>query len=143
MLFFVIASVAVLVAPNPSAADSPDDIIVFVNISITESKINIDDLKNYFLKRKTRWKKGGKVIPVNAKAGTALRKDFLDRALGMTSEAEESYWNERRIQIGVSNPPEFSNIQKAVFKIRGAIGYVYRSEYKKGVTKVVLVIPSG
>jgi hypothetical protein len=61
----------------------------------------------------------------------------------MTLKQEESYWNDARIRKGVSMPAEFSAIQKAVFKIKGAIGYLYRSDYKKGVTKIVLVIPSG
>jgi hypothetical protein len=142
MLFLLIGAIAVMIAPKPSAADSPDDIIVFVNNSVPVSKMNIDELKNLFLKRKIRWGRGDKVIPIHAKAGTTLRKDFLQRALGMTLEKEKSYWNERRIQSGVSKPAEFSSIQKAVFKIKGAIGYVYRSDYKKGVTKIVMVIPS-
>ena len=63
-VFLIIAIVAVLAVPELSSADSPNDIIVFVNTAVSIDDINIDDLKNYFLKRKTRWKKGGKVIPV-------------------------------------------------------------------------------
>jgi hypothetical protein len=143
MLFILVGAVAVITAPRTSAADSPDDIIVFVNNSVPVDQLNIDDVKNLFLKRKLRWGTGGKVIPINAKSGTGLRSDFLKRACNMTLKQEESYWNDARIRKGVSMPAEFSAIQKAVFKIKGAIGYLYRSDYKKGVTKIVLVIPSG
>jgi hypothetical protein len=143
VLVLLAGAVAVITAPKTSAADNPDDIIVFVNNAVPVDQMNIDDVKNLFLKRKIRWGTGGKVIPIHAKPATVLRSDFLKRACNMSLKQEESYWNDARIRKGVSMPAEFSSIQKAVFKIKGAIGYIYRSDYKKGVTKIVLVLPSG
>ncbi len=37
-------------------------------------------------------------------------------------------------------PATFSNLLKAVFKVNGSVGYVFRSDYKEGVVKVLMVL---
>jgi hypothetical protein len=90
----------------------------------------------------TCWSSGAKVVPLNVTNGSGLRDDFRARVLGMTSAQEQSYWQERKIKAGESTPSEFGDTLRAVFKLRGAIGYVYRSQFKEGTAKVLLVIPA-
>ena len=54
---------------------------------------------------------------------------------------EDSYWAEAKIMKGMTSPPEFSNVLKAVFKVDFSIGYVFRKDYKEGVVKILRVIP--
>ena len=116
VLVLLAGAVAIMTAPKTSAADSPDDIIVFVNNAVPVDQMNIDDVKNLFLKRKLRWGTGGKVIPIHAKPATVLRSDFLRRACNMSLKQEESYWNDARIRKGVSMPAELAPFKRPCLK---------------------------
>lgn len=129
------------VAPGPTAADSPQDILVVVNNSLPLDQVSVDDLRDLFLKRRLNWQQGGKAVPIHAPEGSSLRKHFVKRLMGMSVADELTYWQERKIKAGVTPPAEFGNTLKAVFKLKGAVSYVYRSEYKDGVAKVLLVLP--
>ncbi|MCP4677428.1 MAG: hypothetical protein GY854_18315 [Deltaproteobacteria bacterium] len=129
-------------APRLSAADSPNDILVVVNNSVPVENIPADRVRNFFLKKAQRFKGGMKVFPVNAREGTDIRKEFRKRLLDMTANEETRYWQDQKIKGGITPPPELGNTQKAVFKIKGAVSYVFRSEYKEKTSKVVLVLPA-
>ncbi len=138
----VVALLTALFAPKAGHADDPNDILVVINKKVKHPKMSPAEIKNIFLKLTTRWKDGNKIVPINAKQGTPLRQEFLKAVINMTEAREKDYWHDRKIRVGASKPPEFSHTQKAVFKLKGAIGYVYRSEHKDGVTNVILVIPA-
>ena len=129
-------------------AESPDDIIVFVNKALKVDSVEIDELKEIFLKNKTSWSPREKIVCINAKKGTALRKTFRQRVLGMAENAENIYWQDRMSRHKLARPPEFSNTVKAVFKVKamfktlGAIGYAFRKDVPENVVKTVLVIPN-
>ena len=122
-------------------AESPDDILIVANKSVPMDSISSAELKAIFLKKKSRWKNGSKTIPINAKDGTLLRKTFVQRLLNMEQTREKSYWQEQKIRKGTLPPATFSNLLKAVFKVNGSVGYVFRSDYKEGVVKVLMVLP--
>ena len=139
-LFLVVIAVGMLM-PYASVAEKSDDILIIVNKSNREHNLSIDDVKMYFLKKRTTWKKGGKVVPIHAKSGSKLKNEFINRVLNMNQDKEKTYWRNLKIQVGVSKPLELSNIQKAVFNLKGAIGYVYRSQYLDRVSTIALVVP--
>ncbi|MCP4676269.1 MAG: hypothetical protein GY854_12315 [Deltaproteobacteria bacterium] len=138
----VLVAAMLMTFAETASAESPNDILIVVNNAVPQSDITIGELKNLFLKEKTNWSSGKKALPVHAPAGSSLRKDFVSRVLGMNPSGEKIYWQERKIKTGKVQPVEFSNTLKAVFKLRGSVSYVYRSQYKKGVAKVVLVLPA-
>lgn len=146
MRFFAIVLTAAgllsLVISAPAAAQSPDDILVVVNSSSDADSVSTAELREIFLKKRGRWRAGGRAIPIHASESSSLRHDFRRRLLGMTSAEEEKYWSDLRIKSGAQPPVEFSNTLRAVFKLNGAVSYVYRSDYKEGIAKVVLVIPA-
>ena len=39
-------------------------------------------------------------------------------------------------------PFSFSDALRAVFKVKGAVGYVFRGDYKPGVVKIIMVLPA-
>ena len=141
----VIAAACALAAAVFSAeltaqrAESPNDIMVIANKSIRATEISADELKAIFLKKKESFA-GGKVVPINSKAGSPLRKAFQKRVVEMDGSAEASYWEEQKIKSGRTPPAEFSGTLKAVFSVKGSIGYCHRSEYREGVVNVLLVL---
>ncbi len=127
------------ILPATASAESPNDILVIVNSSVKVKAISLSELKDLFLKKRTSVGTSGKVTPVHAKS-PELRGDFRKLVLGMSPDEEKKYWNDRKIQTGDSEPVSFSDTLRATYKLRGAISYVYRSDFKEGVAKVVLEI---
>jgi hypothetical protein len=140
---FAAALVLGLALPSLARAENPKDILIVANAAAGVSKLSLADVRDMFLKKRTSWPSGTKVVPLNVTDGSDLRNDFRARVLGMSGAQEQSYWQERKIKAGESTPSEFGDTLRAVFKLRGAIGYVYRSQFKEGTAKVLLVIPAG
>jgi hypothetical protein len=136
--------VALSVFSSGSAhAESPKDILVIVNRKIPVKSLTTDDIKFIFLRKQLFWPRGGgSVVPIHARSGTELKIEFLKRGLDLTEKDEEAYWRTKQIQTGLTPPAEFTNTLKAIFKLSRAVGYVFRSDYKEGVTTVVLILPA-
>ena len=60
----------------------------------------------------------------------------------MEQSRERSYWQEQKIRKGLMPPATFSNLLMAVFKVNGSVSYVFRSDYKQGVVKILAVLAS-
>ncbi|MCP4600286.1 MAG: hypothetical protein GY847_07100, partial [Proteobacteria bacterium] len=143
--FFVLLTVTAFEAfygSKIARADSPKDILIIVNTSVPVERLSPDDVRNYFLKKLGRWKGGGRVVPINAKTKSRLRVEFRKRILNMNIDQETRYWQNRKIKAGQAKPREFGNTNTAVFRIKSSISYVYRSNYKENLAKVILVLPS-
>jgi ABC-type phosphate transport system substrate-binding protein len=139
--FLLMTVAAVFLAwSSPARAENPNDILVIVNPSVPVKSVSVQDLKDLFLKKRLDWGSGGKAVPIHAAEGSSLRTAFVRRVIGMSVAEEQSYWQERKIKAGIDKPTEFANPLKAVFKIKGAVSYVFRSMYKEGVAKVVMVL---
>jgi len=123
-------------------ADSPDDLLIIANKMVEEDSLTASTVRSIFLKRRSHWQGGSRIVAINDRGGTALRETFQERILDMSARREAIYWEEQKIKTGAAPPAEMSARLKAVFKIQGAISYVLRSEYKSGVAKILLVIPA-
>ena len=123
-----------------SAAENPNDILIVVNNKVAVSAVSIGEVRDIFLKNKTHWSASQKALPINSK-DSALRDDFRSRVLKMNSAAEERHWRDAKVRDNKTEPASFGDSLKAVFKLPGAIGYVYRKDYNSSAAKVVLVIP--
>lgn len=136
----VISSLLLLgfsLASLPGKADK-NTIVVFVNKNIAVDALSIDEVKRLFLKERMTMKDGTTAVPVNAKIGSALRKVFGEKVLGMNPSDEARYWQVQKIRRGVLPATEFNNTQKAVFTLKGGIGYCFESDYIATINKVVL-----
>ncbi len=125
----------------PATADSPDDILVVANFKVEASSISVDELRELFLKQRMTWGDAGRVTAINAKIGTTLRSAFRHAVLQITAGAEQTIWEDQKIRKGIAPPPEFKSTQKAAFRIKGGVSYVFRRDYHEDVTKILLVIP--
>ncbi len=133
---------AVILTPLTAQADNPNDILIVANKAVPVDEISIGDLRNIFLKKKTQWKMGIKAIPLHTSTDDTLRNAFRKKVLEMDSHQEKDYWKDARIMTATTEPPKFSNLLKAVYKLKNSVAYVYRKDYIKGVVKIILVLPA-
>lgn len=137
-----------ILIPNPRleaaspVTGGPEDLIIVVNKANKRNSITLAELREYFLRKRHTWGPGQKSVPIHAKSTTRVREAFNRTVLNMSVNEELQYWQNRKIKFGDSSIVEFGNNLKAVFKIKGSISYVFRSDYKEGVVKVLLVIPA-
>ena len=141
ILLFVFISIIAFV-PSLALAQSPDDILIIANRDVGDNAISVEVLASLFSKERLTWSNGVKVVPIHAK-DPVLKTQFLQSVLGLSLAEDQRYWKEQRIKKGVSPPPEFSNTLKAVFKLKGAVSYLYRAQYRDNVSKILLVLPVG
>lgn len=132
---------AVMLIPGVSSAESPDDILVIANKGVGEKSMSVAELKQIFLKKKSSWSNGDKIVAINAEDNSKVRKDFRKLVLDMTDTEESTYWEKQKIKQQIAAPKELQSRTKAVFKLKNAISYAYRSEVQKNIVKVLLVIP--
>jgi ABC-type phosphate transport system substrate-binding protein len=123
-------------------ADDPLDLLIVANFDVPERSLTQAELHQIFLKVRTNWSNGKSIVPVNQPSGSEGRAEFLQRILGMNESQEKRYWEEQKVRKGVTPPPVFANVAKAVFRLSGSISYVYRKDYLEGVSRVVLVLPA-
>ncbi len=133
----VAALVLFLGATEARAGDY--DLLIIANKSAPASSASRAELKSYFLKKRTSWKGGGRVIPLNAPSGSQLRKAFQSKVLSMSDSEEQEYWKDEGIRRGTQKPAEISNTLKAVYHLRRSVSYVFRKDYKGGVVKILAV----
>jgi len=141
-IFLTLLLATMLLSLPAASADSPNDILVVANKTVKVDAVSVAELKAIFLKKKVRWKTGLKAVPINAKDGTELKKEFLKRVFDMDQDLERSYWQDQKIRTGLVPPVTFRQLLKAVFNIRGSVSYVFRSQYREGVVKILLVLPA-
>jgi len=135
----VALALALPLATFPAAAESPDDILIIANPSLSAVSISKAEAREIFLRTKTDFR-GSRTTPIHASDGSVLRKTFSRKVLGMTEAEEKQYWEKVKIMEGKMPPASFSNTSKAVFKLKDSISYVFRKDYKN-VGKILLVIP--
>lgn len=126
-----------ITSPRPVHSESSNDLLIIANKSVKRGSASRAEIRSYFLKKRTDWKGGGSVIPINATRSSDLRKAFQDKVLQMTDSEEEEYWKDEGIRRGVKKPTEMSNTLKAVYHLKGSISYVFRKDYKGDVAKIL------
>jgi ABC-type phosphate transport system substrate-binding protein len=133
-----IAIAALLLAslPTSTRAESPNDLLIVVNKSVSASNVDVAEVKAVFLKNKTSLS-GDTVFPLNAKSDSDLRAAFRKLVLKMSEEKEKGFWEDEKVKKGVEPPPETAGTLKAVFSKSGGISYVFRKDYKDGTAKIV------
>ena len=120
---------------------NPMDIFIIVHRGVDAKDITQEMVRDLFLKKKVYWSVTERALAVNS-ADSALRDDFRGKVLKMTEAEEQRYWRDARVMGTQIEPTAFPNTLQAVFKLKGAVSYVYRKDYREGVSQVVLVIPA-
>lgn len=86
-----------------------------------------DFLTEAFLKRRTRWRDGEAMRPVDQRPKSDVRKRFTRSVMKRSVAAVRSYWQQRIFSGRGVPPPELDSdddVVSYVLEHRGAVGYV-------------------
>ncbi len=103
---------------------------VVVNASSSTSSLSRATASKLFLKKKTRWESGGKVLPVDQVKKSSVRESFSEAVHNKDVRAIESYWQTQIFGGRATPPPELVSDTEILDYVRthaGAIGYVSRN----------------
>ena len=100
---------------------------VIVNKSNPNVTLTAKEVSDFFLKKKTKWNNGEKVLPVDLNSRSSVRQSFSKDIIGKSVGAVKSYW-QQYVFAGKGNPPIEKNSDAEVINYiknhPGAIGYV-------------------
>lgn len=100
---------------------------VIVNEANPVSEISTSDISKIFLKTKSSWEDGSKVIPIDLNARSATRGAFSQEIHGRSVGAIRSHWQQAAFSGAGTAPVERSGDSDVITFVRnnpGAIGYV-------------------
>ncbi|MBN2527098.1 MAG: hypothetical protein JXR76_11945 [Deltaproteobacteria bacterium] len=140
--FLFLLFIAGTLQSTPLEAESLDDILVFVNPSNSIRKLSVAEVRQIFLKEKTKWSTGNNILCIHPPQNVGLRNQFRSQVLDMTQEEEDTYWQDKKIRDNLSPPVSLGNTYRAVFSLREGISYGYRKDVPRSAVKIVLVIPA-
>ena len=136
-------SLTLALGSTAHSAESPDDLVIVANKSVNLTQADLDTVRDIFLKKRGTWPNGQEAVPVNASEGSDLRAAFLRKVLAMSPGEEQSYWQKEQLTGGKMKPADFPTPLKAVFKVKGSVGYVFRKDLKADLVNTILVLPAG
>jgi ABC-type phosphate transport system substrate-binding protein len=136
---FLLIAVALMQQRTTVQAESVNDIVVIANRNLPVSTVSRVDVRRIFRKEITTYE-GIRIQPIHARTGSALRKQFVSRVLGMSDSREQKYWQDMQVKKGIRPPIELSNTVRAVFSASGAISYCFRKDFNPATAKILLTI---
>jgi ABC-type phosphate transport system substrate-binding protein len=128
-----------LCADSVAMADKPDDLLIIANNGLALDTVNVAELRRLYFRQISQIS-GQRATPIHARRGSALRNVFLSKVMGMSAVEDEEFWEKEKIRTGAVEPSSLDNTLRAVFSLKGSISYCFRSEYKPGTAKILLVL---
>jgi hypothetical protein len=121
-------------------------IAIVVGVGSPVRQINVDTLRELYLRRQRVWSDGERAMPVNLPADDPVRIAFSKRVLGRLPGDLEAYWL-RLYREGVQPPLVLKTSQAVCAYVaveHAAIGYVRPDEVDGKSCRVLLVLaPEG
>ena len=133
----------IMAFPHPAVA-SENAAQVIVHPDLIFDHISIEDIRNIFLRRKTQWPNGERILPVAQQPDSPARLYFDKRVFLRSPMALRAYWNQQIFSGRQLPPPERLNDQEVIEFVSttpGAIGYILITT-KPGATRVVSTLKS-
>ena len=131
LLFIVMGTVAV----------SAQSYKIIVNEANATTSVSKQDASNIFLKKKSKWDDGTKIVPVDQSASSATREAFSQDVHGRGVGAIRSHWQQAAFSGAGTAPLERGSDADVVTFVKsnpGAVGYVSADAATDGV-KVLTV----
>jgi ABC-type phosphate transport system substrate-binding protein len=121
---YILLLLSIIFAVLLSNAQSYKVIVNKANPNVT---LTTKEVSNFFLKKKTKWDNGEKVLPIDLNSRSAVRQSFSKEVIGKSVGAVKSYW-QQYVFAGKGNPPIEKNSDTDVINYikahSGSIGYV-------------------
>lgn len=125
-----------LASERTAEAESPPVYVVIAHAKSGIGSVERSALSDIFLKKAARWESGESALPVDQKAGAAVRDAFSRAVLGRSTAAVRSYWTQRIFSGRDVPPPELEGDKAVVSYVAshvGAVGYVSANATLSGV----------
>jgi len=138
---------SLLPVSGPFAAEpEAPAIAIVVGVGSQIRQVNVDTLRELYLRRQRVWSDGERAMPVNLPADDPVRIAFSKRVLGRLPGDLEAYWL-RLYREGVQPPLVLKTSQAVCAYVaveHAAIGYVRPDEVDGKSCRVLLVLaPEG
>jgi ABC-type phosphate transport system substrate-binding protein len=144
VVFVAVVMGVLLAAPGQVARSAaPVEIAVVVNADNPLPSMSADDVRNFYMKRKSSWPNGEKIRPVDTETDDAARAVFVTQVLKTTSTELERYWLEIKYRAAESPPKRMSDdegVIKYVSAFKGAIGFVPAAAAEKAKDRSIRVV---
>jgi ABC-type phosphate transport system substrate-binding protein len=131
---------------RPSAASQPAvKLAVITPIALGEARLDIDDLRAIFLRKRLAWSGGQRIVAINQPPGSAVRLAFDKSVLGFSADQVARFWIDARIRFGTQAPRTIAGDAMIINVVRllpGSIGYV-PAERVTAAVRVVARVDSG
>lgn len=99
------------------------------------------ELRNLFLTHKKSWPNGVKAKPVYPKPGSALKKAFLNKILGMDESRLARHWLHTKQVTGTSPPPDIASRRLTIQMVArnpGAFAVIVNKGERPDTVRVLL-----
>ena len=120
-----------------------DSISVIVNAKNPVTNISLSEIREFFLKERTKWPSGEACIPLDLKISLIHRDIFLKKVINKTVGEFEEYWLNRKQTSGDYPPLKITSdylMIKTVAKMKSAIGYIKSSSANGSTSEGVKVV---
>lgn len=128
MKIWAVIFITVITVVIPGVFAEPNnDIVMIVNKDNPVTSLSINEIKDYYFKRKRHWPDGSSVRFIDRSPGVAVREIFLKKILDKTSEDVDLFWIGQKLYTGDSAPlRETSDSMTIQFvsSFKGALGYI-------------------
>lgn len=124
----------------PAFSLAEEEIVLVVNKDLPVSQLSVEDVTDFYLKRRTRWSDGTKVQFIDQRDSSSRKEAFLS-LIGRSQREVDSYWIGEKNFTGQSAPiqaPSDSMVISIVASLPGGIGYV---SVEKAPSAAVKFIP--
>ena len=110
-------------------------LIIIANSNVPVEQLSEAEIKRIFLLKKTTWKNGSQIIPVNREAASSARVRFSGDVLGVSIRSLSNYWNQMQFKGHMPPVVQESNAAMIAFvqNVPGAIGYIHAEVMPDGV----------
>lgn len=125
-----------------AASQATAQLVVIVNPGISETRLDADELRAVFLRKRTWWRDKQPIIPINFPVGNGLRTAFDSAVLGFNGAEAARYWIDARIRSGTEAPMSIASaplLARVIKQLPGSIGYVEAATVPAGVRVVARI----
>ena len=137
---------AALVFSPAARSQSTPPLLVIVHQGVPDTRIDGNELRAIFLRKRTAWSNGQRIVPLNHPPGNPVRLAFDSSTLGFNGGEAARYWIDARIRYGTEAPMSIATealVARVVKQLAGSIGYVRGANLPPGVRVVARVERNG
>lgn len=120
------------VAPAEEAAPSSEALAIVVHNSNPVESLTVEELRKFCLAERNHWPNGRRVTVALREPGQAEREAVLKQLYGLTEQEFHRHFQQSKFTSEVQSAPRqlatASGVQRFVFNVPGAIGFVRVSE---------------